>query len=102
MIELVAQDSSQRLGLGKLPALVGQASESENFLQDAIPGKYNCLISRIDDRLIVWDLGGGMLVNGVRMAKATVGPGDTLRLGGVDFKVQHDHAPRRYVWGLRC
>ena len=102
MIELVAQENSAAtVLLPKLPALVAPASKAEEGRQTSNLGLYNCLISRVDEHLVVWDLGGGMLVNGVRMSKATVRAGDKLELGGVAFRIQHDRPTTRYLFGVR-
>jgi len=102
MIELVSQETNEHVELRKLPALISTARFSEQRLPEESPTDCRCLIHWADDHLVVWDLGGGVLVNGVRRSKASVAPGDTLKLGAVEFKVQPDEAPKRYVRGLRC
>ena len=102
MIELVAEKTSESVHLEKLPALVGQGRETGVCVEETPAGSLNCLISQVEDHLVVWDLGGGLIVNGAHVPKAILGAGDTLRLGGVDFKVKYEQPAKRYVWGLRC
>jgi len=99
MIELVTQDSSECVVAEKMPALIGQTGI---YQSEAVPGRYNCLISQVDDHFVVWDLGGGMFVNGAPASKATLGAGDTLRFGGTEFKVKQPERPAgRYRFGVR-
>ena len=76
------------LVLENLPALVRKTQRPRAPLRIR-PGGYHCLISRVDNHLVVWDLGGqgGTFVNGVRVAKATLKASDTLRLGDMDFAI---------------
>ena len=64
---------------------------------------YLCLISQIDNQLVVWDLGGksGTFVNGSRVKRATLKDSDTLGFGGSEFRVHSEQPPRRYVFGVR-
>ncbi len=103
-VELVGTAQPQSLGLENLPALIRENPEAKRASVESPQGSYHCLISRIDNHLVVWDLGGqgGTLVNGVPITKATLKASDTLRLGGMDFAVRGERGPRRYVFGVRC
>ena len=89
-VELVRATQPHDLVLENLPALVRQNPEAKGAAADSPQGGYHCLISRVDNHLVVWDLGGqgGTFVNGVRVAKATLKASDTLRLGDMDFAVR--------------
>jgi hypothetical protein len=101
-VELVATKNADNMVLEKLPTLLGQPSQAK--VDDPSDGHYHCLISRIDDHLVVWNLGdgGSTLVNGARVAQAALKAGDTLSLGGTEFSVRYEQTPRRYLYGLHC
>ena len=102
-IELVSTDTASSHVLGHVPALVGTTAQADVELDSPSPAAYHCLISQVNDQLVVWDLGAGQgtFVNGSRVTKATIKPGDRLRLGGTDFAVRYEHGPRRYMFGVR-
>jgi len=101
-VELVSMGTSESRVLKNLPAVIRE--ESGVSCEDSQQGNNHCLVSRIDNQLVVWDLGtrGGTFVNGTRVTRATLKAGDTLRLGGTDFSVKCDRHPQRYLYGLRC
>jgi predicted component of type VI protein secretion system len=102
-LELVATSNGNSKAVDSFPALVGHDADADVELGPS-SGKYHCLISRADNHLVVWDLGegGGTLVNGVRVTKAALKPGDTLTLGGTEFAVHCEQAsPGRYMFGPR-
>ena len=103
-VELVAVANSESKTLDTFPALIGERPDSGIQLDGPTVGNYHCLISRMDNQLVVWDLGapGGTFVNGARVTKAALRTGDTLRLGGNEFTVKSDeHKPRHYLHGVR-
>ena len=103
-VELVAATNPESRVLGNFPVLIGQHPEGDVPLSGSTAGSYHCLISRVDDQLMVWDLGtgGGTIVNGTQVTKAALRAGDTLRLGGNDFSVRYEQRnPRRYLFGVR-
>lgn len=77
----------------------------DDAARDAAPvdGKYCCLVTEIDDRLVVHDLGtrAGTFVNGVRVSQAALKAGDTLSFNGREFVVSGRPTPRRYLNGVR-
>jgi predicted component of type VI protein secretion system len=103
-VELVGVAKSDGVAITGLPAVVGRDGGADSERGDPPQGSYYCLISQVDDQLIVWDLGsrGGTFVNGSRVTKATLRASDTLRLGGKEFSVRCQPAPSRYLYGLRC
>ena len=104
-VELVAVKTSDRVLLEKLPTMLTGGSPNDVDLQEAEEGRCHCLLSMAYDQLVVWDLGtkGGTFVNGSRVNRASLKAGDTLTLGGAEFRVQYQETtPRRYVYGVRC
>ena len=102
-VELVATRKLNSLLAEKLPALVSQGAGGTVRCDDPIAGTYHCLVSLVEGALVVWDLGtpGGTSVNGARVTKAALRPGDTLNLGGTEFQVNYKQHARRYLFGLR-
>ena len=101
-VELVAAQSPDRVLAKKFPAVIGQGAGTVQ-VKDSAPGSCHCLVSLIDSQLVVWDLGtaGGTSVNGARVSKAAIKPGDTLELGGMEFHVKYKPDSRRYLFGAR-
>ena len=102
-VELVGIADSENRVFNKLPTVV-RTNPAEASTDGVPDGGYRCLITEVDDHLVVWDLGakGGTFVNGVPVVKATLNSTDTLRLGDREFSVRYRPEPRRYVLGLRC
>ena len=102
-VELVAARTSDSVLVNKFPAILNQNARSMVQCDDSIPGSYHCLVSLVEGKLVVWDLGtpGGTLVNGARVTKATVRPGDTLSVAGTNFHVIYQQRPLRYLRGAR-
>ena len=101
-VELIGTGSTSRMVLPELPALIGPETVGETRSDDVDPA-YLCLISQVDNQLVVWDLGGksGTFVNGSRVKRATLKDSDTLGFGGNEFRVHSEPPPRRYVYGVR-
>ena len=101
-VELVGTGSATRMVLQDLPAVIGPETLTQDRNDEADPG-YLCLISQVDNQLVVWDLGGksGTFVNGSRVKRATLKDSDTLAFGGAEFRVHNEPPPRRYVYGVR-
>jgi hypothetical protein len=102
-VELVGVAGPERVVLENLPVLVGGEEGAEVCHEDSPRGGYHCLISQVDDQLVVWDLGsrGGTFVNGNPVTKATLKTSDTLRLGGREFSVRCRPGSSRYLHGVR-
>jgi pSer/pThr/pTyr-binding forkhead associated (FHA) protein len=101
-VELVAMNGAESLSAEAFPAIVGQKAGSVQ-VSDAVPGSYHCLVSLVESQLVVWDLGtaGGTFVNGAPVSKASIKSGDTLKLGGTEFKVNYKPRSNRYMFGVR-
>ena len=101
-VELVATKKSDSMLLETLPAVVGQGAGSVQA-NDSIPGSYHCLVSLVENQLVGWDLGtaGGTFVNGTRVTKAALKPGDRLKLGGMEFQANYRPRSRHYLFGVR-
>ena len=102
-VELSAARLSESVLANRFPAILNKDSGKSVRCDDSIPGNYHCLVSVVEGKLVVWDLGtpGGTFVNGERVAKATVKPGDTLSLAGTDFQANYKQHPRQYLFGPR-
>ena len=101
-VELIGTGSESRMVLDELPVLISPETVGQIRNDDADPG-YLCLISQIDNQLVVWDLGGktGTFVNGARVKRATLKDSDRLGFGGTEFRVHSEQPPKRYVYGVR-
>jgi hypothetical protein len=101
-VELVGTGSGTRMVLQELPALIGPKTLGDPRNDDVDPG-YLCLISQVDNQLVVWDLGGktGTFVNGSRVKRATLKDSDTLGFGENEFRVHNEQPRRRYLHGVR-
>ncbi len=101
-VELIGTASTSRMVLPELPAVISAETLAQTRTEDIDPN-YLCLISQIDNQLVVWDLGGksGTFVNGSRVKRATLKDSDTLGFGGNEFRVRSEKQPRRYVYGPR-
>jgi len=93
IILVSAGPPARRLVLDSLPAMIGRDVGAEVCIEDSWVGRYQCIIDREGDTLRVLDLGSrvGTFVNGVRIQRATLRPGDMLTLGRIDFLVQCEH-----------
>jgi pSer/pThr/pTyr-binding forkhead associated (FHA) protein len=101
-VELIGTGSTSHMVLPELPAVISPATMGESR-SDEIDPNYLCLISQVDNQLVVWDLGGksGTFVNGSRVKRATLKDSDTLAFGGNEFRVHNEKQARRYVYGPR-
>jgi hypothetical protein len=102
-VELVATRSPDSMSLERFPSLIEQGTQHVSKTEESLPAGYHCLVSLVQGELMVWDLGtpGGTVVNGARVTKAALRPGDTLSLGGTRFQVKYHQQPRRYLFGPR-
>lgn len=104
-VELTAPNglNEAELVLERLPALVGKSADADGHVEHHSAGGYQCLIGRVDNELVVWDLGSrsGTFVNGTRVTQANLKAGDRLALGVTEFSVRIKDRPRRYMHGVR-
>lgn len=84
-------DPEHKIVLEKLPAMLGQDACAEVRLEDSWVGRYQCVIDQEGDRLVVLDLGSktGTYIDGMRVRKAHLMPGDTLTIGRTNFLVDY-------------
>src|SRR5271165_5008552 len=99
-VELVG--TGGRMVFPELPALIGPETFGQTQ-NDEVDANYLCLISQVEGKLIVFDLGGrgGTFVNGSRVTRAVLKDSDTLGLGGSEFRVHSEPPRRRYLNGVR-
>lgn len=85
-----------RIVLTELPAMIGRDARSEIHSKDSWVANAQCIIDEDGGRLRVVDLGSknGTFVNGSRVRKADLMPGDTLTVGRTDFRVHYEPGPR--------
>jgi len=81
-----------RLPAGSVRTL-GRTARADFIVDAALVSRLHCrLTADPSDQLFVEDLGStnGTLVNGARIDRAVLAPGDTLQVGRVTFVVQPD------------
>ena len=89
-VQLIGADAE--IVLHDLPAIIGRSHTADVCLNDADAGEFQCIIERDDGRISVADIAGGLgtLVNGNRITRAALMPGDRLTVGRNDFTVQYE------------
>jgi len=85
---LQSSDATFRLTPGAVKT-VGRAPRADFILDAALVSRVHCRITANDDTLEVVDLSStnGTYINDKRIRKATVSPGDRLRVGRVEMRV---------------
>jgi pSer/pThr/pTyr-binding forkhead associated (FHA) protein len=85
---LRSSDATFRLTPGAVKT-VGRAPRADFILDAALVSRVHCRITASDDTLEVVDLSStnGTYINDKRIRKATVSPGDRLRVGRVEMRV---------------
>jgi pSer/pThr/pTyr-binding forkhead associated (FHA) protein len=85
---LESSDATFRLTPGAVKT-VGRAPRADFVLDAALVSRVHCRITASDETLEVVDLSStnGTYVNDRRIRKATVSPGDRLRVGRVEMRV---------------
>jgi hypothetical protein len=76
---------------GPGPWMIGRSDDCRLVIAHGTISRRHALVERVEEGLEVRDLGSlnGTWVNGWRVDRATVRPGDTLRLGDVRVEVRH-------------
>jgi pSer/pThr/pTyr-binding forkhead associated (FHA) protein len=94
-VDLVRPDTLHTFRLHKFPVIIGRDQEADVHLDDPAAAAYQCMLDRIEDTVVIWDLGTGKgtRVNGVPVTKAALIPGDMLTVGQTDLVVMF--APAR-------
>jgi len=90
VILISAGPPERRIVLETLPAIIGRDVSSDICLDDSRVGGFQCLLDQEAGNVFVLDLGtkNGTFVNGERVKRAELRPGDTLTVGRIDFVVQ--------------
>ena len=85
---LQSSDATFRLTPGAVKT-VGRAPRADFILDAALVSRVHCRLTASDDTLEVVDLSStnGTYINDKRIRKATVSPGDRLRVGRVEMRV---------------
>ena len=80
----------------QLPFSIGRMAGSSLVIHDPSISRHHCDIVHRDDYLWVYDQGSsnGTFLNGSRVKKAVVRPGDRLKIGSLTFIVQYKHRGR--------
>jgi hypothetical protein len=103
-LELISAEVPQRtFVLSDLPAMIGRNPTAQVRLEAVEVGQFQCIIDQDAGKLNVWDIWGGLgvFINGIRVTKASLVPGDRLTVGRTDFFVQYerneeiDHDPTK-------
>lgn len=93
MISLTNTDSpTEKFELADVPAMIGRHRSAEVVVEDPLVGEFQCMLYQLGDTVRMFDLGGstGTLVNGVRVKRGELLPGDTITIGKIAFRVQYD------------
>jgi pSer/pThr/pTyr-binding forkhead associated (FHA) protein len=69
---------------------MGRAARADFVVDAALVSRLHCRFTFADDRLDVEDLGStnGTWVNGKKVEKAPLTPGDTIQIGRLEFAVR--------------
>ena len=78
--------------LNDLPVMIGRNHAADICLDDAGMGEFQCIIEQDDGRPSVVDIAGGLgtFVNGHRIRRAALMPGDRLGVGRRHFTVRYE------------
>jgi pSer/pThr/pTyr-binding forkhead associated (FHA) protein len=87
--KLVALSDGPDLVLAKPVMLVGRHAECDFQLHSGKISRRHCVIARVDDRLLVRDLGStnGVRINGERVEEGQLRHGDEVAFGNFRYRV---------------
>jgi pSer/pThr/pTyr-binding forkhead associated (FHA) protein len=87
---LSARSPVRSVFLRELPLVVGRSSDADIQVDDYWVSQYHCTIEEVDGSLEVHDLASrtGTFVNGTRVTRARLQPGDRLTLGRTTLRPQ--------------
>ncbi len=93
---ITAGPPERKIALSELPAMIGRDVTADVCMADSWVGRFQCMLDEEGGVLRVLDLGSriGTFVNGQRVKKATLLPGDVLTLGMTDYLVQYELPPQ--------
>jgi pSer/pThr/pTyr-binding forkhead associated (FHA) protein len=96
-IVLVCAGQPQRkIVVEELPAMIGRDTSAEVCVEDdSWIGHFQCILDQERGKVRVLDLGTrtGTFINGTRVKRAVLLPGDTLTVGRTDFVVHYETSP---------
>jgi hypothetical protein len=93
LVGLNAELAARRFRMDR-PLWIGKAVSADVFVPELTLRRCHCRIERTAVGPILVDFSGaGVLVNGQRVRRQPLQPGDTLRLGRFDFRVVLDTQP---------
>lgn len=96
VVLVFAGQPQRKIVVEELPAMIGRDASAEVCMEDdSWVGHFQCILDQERGKLRVLDLGTrtGTFVNGVRVKRAVLLPGDMLTVGRTDFVVQYDVTP---------
>ena len=89
-VNLIGADAE--VVLDHWPVMIGRNLAADVCLDDTDKGEFQCIIERHGGGLTVADITGGLgtFVNGNRITRTALMPGDTLGVGRSNFTVQYE------------
>ena len=78
------------VGAGHPPVTLGRSQAADLRLRDGTVGRKHCRIAWVDGQLVVTDIGSrnGTFINGERVSKGVLKPGDELRCGNYPVRIE--------------
>lgn len=92
-MQLIALDRGPDIPLGPSPLVVGRDPRCDARLGSPRVSRRHCCLARADGGVFVRDLGStnGIRINGLRVDRGRLRPGDELAIG--DFRFRVERAP---------
>lgn len=89
-VRLISADAE--ITLNDLPVMIGRNHAADICVEDAGMGEFQCIIEQDDGRPSVVDIAGGLgtSINGRRITRAALMPGDKLGVGRRNFTVRYE------------
>jgi predicted component of type VI protein secretion system len=89
---LVALNEGPDLVLAKPLMLLGRHAECDVQLHSGKISRRHCIVARVNDRLVIRDLGStnGVRINGERVAEGELNHGDEVAIGNFHYRVSVD------------
>src|ERR1700730_6987175 len=96
LIVLAGPDEGRAFLLGSDPLLLGRSRATESHLLDPHVSRVHCQVQAEGDEFVLsdFDSAGGTFVNGKRMSRHALQPGDIIRIGNtrLQFVAEPDNA----------
>ena len=89
---LSGQGTERNLSLDRLPVTIGRSPDVEVQIDDYWVSRYHCRIDRAGGFPEIRDLGSrtGTFVNGIRVTRACLHPGDVVTLGRTKIRTWYE------------